>query len=147
MTKTIKILTVLLGILMFLPGLKKLFEPSKTKFYRQIELSELPFTEFTYWLGITGEIAVGLSLLALVIFQEKLNSFIRDGAFYALHFVTLFNIGRRNLRAPSPERARRVLTTGEAANLPNPIRSHRLYQPVPLPKERAASQCILKEMP
>jgi len=90
MTTTVKILTVLLGILMFLPGLKKLFEPSKTKFYRQIELSELPFTDFTYWLGITGEIAVGLALLALVVVHKKLDILIRDGAFYALHFVTLF---------------------------------------------------------
>jgi len=61
--------------------LKKLFEPSKTKFYRQIELSELPFTDFTYWLGITGVIAVGLALLGFVVIQGKLNPFIRDGAF------------------------------------------------------------------
>jgi len=75
---------------MFLPGLKKLFEPSKTKFYRQIELSELPFTDFTYWLGISGELVVGLSLVALVIIQRKLKPVTRDLLFYFLHFVTLF---------------------------------------------------------
>lgn len=83
-------MTTILGIIMFLPGLKKLFEPSKTKFYRQIELSELPFTDFTYWLGISGELVVGLSLVALVIIQRKLKPVTRDLLFYFLHFVTLF---------------------------------------------------------
>jgi len=87
---SVKIMTTILGIIMFLPGLKKLFEPSKTKFYRQIELSELPFTDFTYWLGISGELVVGLSLVALVIIQRKLKPVTRDLLFYFLHFVTLF---------------------------------------------------------
>ncbi len=147
MTKTVKILSVLLGVLMFLPGLKKLFEASKTKFYLQIELSELPFTDFTYWLGITGEITVGLALLALVVVQIRLKPLTRDGVFYTLHFVTLFDTSRRILHAPSSKCARGVLAIGEAANFPNPIDFAALYQPVPLPKERAESRRILKEMP
>jgi|GEM_PF-3715698 len=94
MTTTVNKLTVLLGILTLLPALKRLFEPFRTKFYRQIKLSELPFTGFTYSLGITEALAIS-----------------------------------------------------EDTILANHIRNHRLYQSAPLPKERAASQCILKEMP
>jgi len=75
---------------MFLPGLNKLFEPAKTKFYHQIDLSDLPFTDFTYWLGIIGELSVGVALVALVLIQKRLPTATRNRAFYFFHFVTLF---------------------------------------------------------
>jgi len=90
MTTTVNILTTVLGILMFLPGLNKFFEPAKTKFYQQINLSHLPFTDFTYWLGITGELLVGIALVTLVLAHSHLRVGTRDRAFYFLHFVTLF---------------------------------------------------------
>jgi len=55
-------------------------------------------------------------------------------------------IGCRILRASSSKRASRVLTTGEAADLPDPIRDHRLHQPLPMPQGRSAARRFLKEM-
>jgi len=63
MKRSVRIITGVLGILMFLPGLNKFFEPAHTKFLDQIILSDLPFTTFTYWLAIVSELVIGLTLV------------------------------------------------------------------------------------
>jgi len=87
---SVKVTTCLLGALMFLPGLNKLFEPAKTKFYTQLELSGLPFTDLNYWMGISGELVIGVSLVALVIFQSRLGHMMRNRIFYFCHLVVIF---------------------------------------------------------
>jgi len=90
MKKSVKIITGILGVLMFLPGLNKFFEPAQTKFLNQIVLSELPFTTFTYWLAIIGEVAVGLVLIFLAFFEKKIDTDLRSKIFYLAHFVVFF---------------------------------------------------------
>lgn len=89
MRKQVRIITLILGILILLFGIKKFFEPSKTKMFDQILLSELPFTEFTYWLGIIGELATGLTFIFLVIYSKKLSSHLINIIFYIGHLSFL----------------------------------------------------------
>lgn len=56
---------------MFMFGFLKFFNPFKTWFGVQISASEL--CEISYTLGIAGELTVGLTFLALVVFREKIS--------------------------------------------------------------------------
>jgi len=90
MKRSVKIITVILGILIFLPGLNKFFEPAHTKFMDQVVLSELPFTTFTYWLAILSEVIVGLALIFLVLFEKRLGHAAKRNIFYSGHIIILF---------------------------------------------------------
>jgi len=90
MKRSVKIITVILGILIFLPGLNKFFEPAHTKFMDQVVLSELPFTTFTYWLAILSEVTVGLALIFLVFLERRLDSAVKRNIFYSGHYIILF---------------------------------------------------------
>jgi len=87
MKNPVKVITVVLGVLMFLPGLNKLFEPAKTKLHVQLTLAEVPFTMFTYWLAILGELAVGSLLVILPFIQSRLNPTLRQNLFNLGHLV------------------------------------------------------------
>jgi len=82
-----RIVTAVLGVLMFLPGLNKFFEPAKTKFANQLALSELPFPTVSYWLAIWSEVAVGLTLVILAVVANKLPPALRRNIFYFCHLV------------------------------------------------------------
>jgi len=90
MKRSVKIITVILGILIFLPGLNKFFEPAHTKFMDQVIFSELPFTTFTYWLAILSEVIVGLALIFLGLFEKRLSHDAKRNIFYSGHFIILF---------------------------------------------------------
>jgi len=90
MKRSVRIITGVLGILMFLPGLNKFFEPAHTKFLDQIILSDLPFTTFTYWLAIVSELVIGLTLVFLALFEKKMSTALGRKIFYLGHFVVLF---------------------------------------------------------
>ncbi len=89
MKKSAKIITGFLGITMFLFGLKKFFEPSIAKLQQQVILSELPFPDFTIWATRIGELLVGLALIFLAFFGNKLNAAFRQKFFYASHLMLL----------------------------------------------------------
>ena len=69
--KAVKTISTFLGISMFMFGIVKFVNPFKGWYSVQIMNSEL--SEFSYWLGITGEIFVGILFLGSVLFRERLS--------------------------------------------------------------------------
>jgi hypothetical protein len=65
-------ISLFLGISMFTFGFLKFFQPFKGWYAIQISASQLG--ETSYALGIAGELAVGLTLLALVKFYHSISS-------------------------------------------------------------------------
>ena len=65
-----KAINLFLGVSMFMFGFLKFFSPFKGWYSVQISASELGNT--SYVLGIAGELVVGLTLLALVRFRQKI---------------------------------------------------------------------------
>lgn len=82
MKRVVRIITGVLGVLMFMAGVNKFFEPAKTDLMTQIVKAELPFTQYTYALTKIGEISIGLTLLFVALFFNKLKPVLRDGIFY-----------------------------------------------------------------
>lgn len=72
MTKSIKIITGILGFFMLMPGIAKFFEPFKTFLAVQIEKSQLPFPSLTYFTAQSSEILTGLILFGVLFFWKKL---------------------------------------------------------------------------
>jgi hypothetical protein len=64
--------STLLGMVMFLFGLLKFFEPFHTWFHLQIATSGLP--PLSIPLGIAAELFIGLSLLSASFFRQRLKS-------------------------------------------------------------------------
>jgi len=87
MNKSARIVTAVFGVLMFLPGLNKFFEPAKTKFFTQLTLSELPFPTSSYWLAIWSEVTIGLTLVLLALLENKFTPVLRQNLFYFCHLV------------------------------------------------------------
>lgn len=69
--KAIKSISLFLGISMFMFGVLKFVDPFKGWYTVQVTNSGLG--EFSYWLGITGEIAVGLVFLLSVYLRNVLS--------------------------------------------------------------------------
>jgi len=68
--RTLHVIAFALGLIIFAFGFLKLFDPFCTWFHAQIAGSGLPRAAFP--LGITGEIAIGLSLTASFIARARL---------------------------------------------------------------------------
>jgi hypothetical protein len=64
-TKTVKVISLGLGISMFLFGILKFIQPFKGWYSVQVYKSQLG--AFSYWLGIAGEMIAGLILLSSVL--------------------------------------------------------------------------------
>lgn len=69
--KLVKIISGFLGVSLFMFGVLKFVDPFKSWYTLQITASELPFP--SYWLGILGEVTVGLSLIFALVFIEKIG--------------------------------------------------------------------------
>jgi hypothetical protein len=70
--RVIKVISLFLGASMFAFGFLKFFNPFKTWYSVQIVSSGLGRT--SYALGIVGELLVGLSFLALILYRKTLSS-------------------------------------------------------------------------
>jgi hypothetical protein len=70
--KLIKAISPVLGISLFMFGVLKFVNPFKTWYETQILKSGLDQSH--YWLGIVGEISIGLLLIFTWIFWSKLSS-------------------------------------------------------------------------
>lgn len=82
----IKITSWFLGISMFMFGVLKFVNPFKTWYSVQVTNSGLG--QLSYAMGIIGEIAVGITLISCLIFQQKIAYKIR----YILTNVAFFII-------------------------------------------------------
>ncbi|MCK8067695.1 hypothetical protein [Cobetia sp. 1CM21F] len=65
------LLTGVLGAFLLMAGMVKFFEPFRTMFATQIELSGLPFPALARVAGQGGEISAGLLLLAVLLGTRK----------------------------------------------------------------------------
>ncbi len=89
MKKSVKIITGILGVFMLVPGLAKFFEPFKTMLAVQIWESELPYPTLSQ-IGAQGtEIAVGLVLIFLAFYWNKLGSAISNKIFLVCHALII----------------------------------------------------------
>ncbi len=69
--RTVKIISIFLGASMFMFGVLKFVNPFKVWYSVQVANSGLG--EISYWMGITGEITVGVILLGSLVFRKKLS--------------------------------------------------------------------------
>jgi hypothetical protein len=69
--KAVRAISTFIGISMFMFGIVKFVNPFKGWYSVQIMNSELG--EFSYWLGLTGEISVGVLFLGSILFRERLS--------------------------------------------------------------------------
>lgn len=82
MKKTVRILTGILGFIIFMPGLAKFTEPFKTFIYKHLTLIEFPFPDLMQYVVKLSEIGVGLMLLFLAFKGATLNYSLREKLFY-----------------------------------------------------------------
>ena len=68
--KSVNIISIFMGISMFMFGFLKLFYPISEWFAIQISKSGLP--GYLYWPGILSEILVGLMLLLSIFFRKRI---------------------------------------------------------------------------
>ncbi|UII23366.1 hypothetical protein [Fulvivirga ligni] len=64
MKKSVKVISLFLGVSMFMFGVLKFIDPFKSWYTVQVQSSELPFP--SYWAGQLGEIFSGILFLLLV---------------------------------------------------------------------------------
>lgn len=69
--KAIRVISAFLGVSMFMFGFLKFFNPFKGWYFVQIRNSGMSGS--SYWLGITGEIFVGILFLGSVLLRKKLS--------------------------------------------------------------------------
>jgi len=69
--KTVRIISAFLGLSIFVFGILKFVNPFKGWYSVQIMNSGM--SESLYWLGIIGEISVGMLFLGSVLFRKKLS--------------------------------------------------------------------------
>lgn len=69
--KAVRIISAFLGGSMFMFGILKLVNPFKT--WYSVQLSNSGINESFYWLGITGEISVGILFICSVLFKKELS--------------------------------------------------------------------------
>ncbi|MTI38935.1 hypothetical protein [Fulvivirga lutimaris] len=73
MKKSVKSISLFLGISMFAFGMLKFIDPFKSWYTTQVVMSELPFQQLSYWSGQLGEILSGLIFLLLVLYRHKIS--------------------------------------------------------------------------
>ena len=73
MTKSVKLMTGILGFLMLVSGMAKFHEPFRSMYATQIIESQLPYPMFAFWGGPVVELVVAFILLSLVIFSAKMS--------------------------------------------------------------------------
>ncbi len=71
MKRSVKSLSIVLGLAMFLFGILKFVNPFKAWYAAQVSASELPFQVWSYWAGQLGEIAVGAALLLIALLPAR----------------------------------------------------------------------------
>ena len=69
--KTVRVISTFLGLSIFMFGIVKFVNPFKGWYSVQIINSGM--SESLYWLGIIGEISVGMLFLGSVLFRKKLS--------------------------------------------------------------------------
>jgi hypothetical protein len=69
--KAVRIISVVLGLSMFMFGILKLVNPFKSWYSVQIINSGL--NEWLYWPGIIGEISAGVLFLGIVLFRKQIS--------------------------------------------------------------------------
>lgn len=89
MTKSVKILTGILGFFMLIPGLAKFTEPFKTFIYEHLTRIGFPFPDVMQYVVKFSEIGVGLALLYLVFKGSNLDCRVRNRIFYLSHLAIL----------------------------------------------------------
>lgn len=82
MNLLMKIVTGFLGIGMLLPGLGKFTEPFKTFIYKQLSLTGIPFPEVMQHVVKLSEAAIGLTLIYIAFFGNRLSTAFRNKIFY-----------------------------------------------------------------
>ena len=83
MTKSVKILSAALGVMMLLPGLAKFTEPFKTFIYQHLTIIGFPFPEVMQYVVKFSEIGVGLSLIFITFYGKELSKTLLNKIFYA----------------------------------------------------------------
>lgn len=71
MKRSVKTLSIVLGLAMFLFGILKFVNPFKAWYAAQVSASELPFQAWSYWAGQLGEIGVGAALLLIALLPAR----------------------------------------------------------------------------
>lgn len=74
MSKSVKILTGILGFIMLVPGLAKFVNPFKSFIYQHLVIIGFPFPEFTQYAVKFGEVGIGVLLLFLAIKGNMLKN-------------------------------------------------------------------------
>lgn len=82
MTKSVKIITGILGLIMLIPGLAKLKEPFKTFIYKHLTGIGFPFPDLMQYVVKFSEIGVGLLLLFLAFKSTSLSQRLTKNLFY-----------------------------------------------------------------
>ena len=82
MNLLIKIITGFLGVGMLLPGLGKFTEPFNTFIYKHLELTGIPFPEVMQYVVKLSEIGIGLILIYIAFFGNRLSTTFRNKIFY-----------------------------------------------------------------
>ena len=85
----IKIITGFLGIGMLLPGLGKFTEPFKTFIYKQLELTGIPFPQVMQHVVKLSEVAIGLILIYISFFGNKLSTTFRNKILYLISAIII----------------------------------------------------------
>ncbi len=89
MNKPVKAISGFLGISMFMFGILKFVNPFKGWYMTQVEMSELPFQELSYWAGQFGEILVGALFLLLIFYRNFFKPSTHFGLFTLANLATV----------------------------------------------------------
>ncbi|GAA4239489.1 hypothetical protein GCM10022291_34000 [Postechiella marina] len=82
MKKSVRILTGILGFIIFVPGLAKFREPFKTFIYKHLTGIGFPLPNVMQYVVKFSEIGVGLALLFLAFKGNSLSKNLREKIFY-----------------------------------------------------------------
>lgn len=89
MNKSNKIISLIVGLLILLPGLAKFIKPFDTFIFEQLYLTGIPFPEIMQYMVKFSEVTVGLTLIYLAVKGSKISPNIRSIAFYLTHLTII----------------------------------------------------------
>ena len=87
MTKTVKVITGVLGFLMLMAGSAKFTEPFNFFIYKQLSLSGFPFPEIMQYVVKMSEVGLGLALLYITFMGGRLSAGLRNKIFNLCHLT------------------------------------------------------------